>query len=100
MHMANKKAVNKKVKKILKKEIDLPIKLPNNSVGRSLQKKRRIPLANYIAESWTELKKVTWPSRRESLKLTFAVVLFTAFFTLFTAVSDFGISNVVERVLL
>lgn len=98
--MADKKAAKKKLKKALKKEVDLPIKLPDNRIGQSLQKKRRLPLTAYFVESWAELKKVTWPSRRESIKLTLAVIVFTAFFTIFTALSDVGISNVVERVLL
>ncbi len=95
-----KKRVAKHSKKVLKKEVNLPVPLPDNKVGRALKKKRRAPLAKYFSEAWAELRKVTWPSRKETLKLTLAVALFTAFFTVFTALLDLGITNVVERILL
>ena len=94
------KKTAKRLSKSLSKEVHLPINLPDNKVGKALTKKRRLPLARYFSESWKELRKVTWPSRKESLKLTLAVILFTAVFTLFLAVADIGISNVVERVLI
>ena len=94
------KKVGKKVTKTLKKEVHLPIKTPDTKTGNALSKKRRIPFAAYVSDSWTEIKRVVWPSRKESFKLTFAVIIFTAIFTLILALADVGISNVVERVLL
>ena len=98
--MATKQSRKKAVKSALKKEVNLPIPVPDNKVGKALNKKRRLPLAKYVSESFTELKKVTWPSRKESLKLTFAVIVFTTIFTIFMSVADFGIGQVVERILL
>lgn len=98
--MVKKLGLKKKAKTTLKKEVHLPIKLPDNKFGDFLSKKRKLPLATYFQESFRELKKVNWPTRKESLKLTLAVVVFTAIFTLFTALADLGISAVVERILL
>ncbi len=98
--MADRKPTRKAVKKTLKKEVNLPIKLPDNKVGEALGKKRRLPFTKYVGESITEMRKVTWPSRRESLKLTFAVIIFTTIFTIFMSLADFGIGSIVERVLL
>ncbi len=98
--MARKKPTRKAFKKALSKEVDLPIKLPENKVGEALGKKRRAPFAKYVGESITEVRKVTWPSRRETIKLTFAVIIFTTLFTVFMSLADFGINNIVERVLL
>lgn len=98
--MARFKSKRNALKAAVKKEVNLPIKLPDNKIGATLGKKRRLPLAKYISESFTEIKKVTWPNRKETFKLTFAVIIFTTIFTLFMMIADFGIGNVVERVLL
>lgn len=46
----------------------------------------RIP--RYFKESYREIRRVTWPSRKEAIKLTTAVIIFTAFFTLFAVLAD------------
>lgn len=98
--MAKKNSARKAVRKTLGKEVNLPIKLPDNKVGKALGKKRRLPFAKYVGESVTEMRKVTWPSRKEAIKLTFAVIVFTGIFMIIISVADFLISNVVERILL
>lgn len=100
--MANKKA-NSKKKPFLKREYHLP--LPDNKVGEVLAKPVKGPkpwqrLVAYIRESRNELKKVTWPSRRESIRLTIAVFVFTALFAAYTSVVDLGFEQVVERLFL
>ncbi len=90
----------KTLKKFLGKQIDLPIKLPNTKLGNFLGKNRPIPLSKYFANSWNELKRVTWPSRSESIKLTIAVIVFSLFFTVVTALADAGFAWLVERIIL
>jgi preprotein translocase subunit SecE len=58
----------------------------------------RIP--KYFKESITELKKVTWPGRKEALKLTLAVFIFSAFFALIIVIADFGFQKLAERLFL
>ena len=100
--MAKSRKQIKKVTKKLKKEVHLPISLPDNKLGATLgaQRSFSLPFLNYFKNSWAELKRVTWPNRKESVRLTIAVILFTAVFTAITAVADAGFSWVVERVLL
>lgn len=102
--MPDKSKVKKKLKKSLKKEVHLPIREPKSKIGKQLTKSRNasdhVPFATYVKESWRELRKVTWPSRKESIVLTLAVIVFTAMFALFTVIADFGINEVVERILL
>lgn len=79
-------------------------KLPDNKFGRVL----RVvlvpwplrPIGRYLNGSRKELKQVKWPSRKDTWKLTFAVVVFTTFFVIITAAADFGLSKLVERILL
>jgi len=106
--MATKRSKRKAFKGALKKEVHIPFVnklLPDSKLGKALGKQRKVPLsklplAKYFRDSYKELRKVTWPSRRESIKLTISVIVFTAIFTLFITIADAGIGYVVERVIL
>jgi preprotein translocase subunit SecE len=53
----------------------------------------------FLREVKTELKKVTWPSRRDALSGT-AVVLITVFvISLFLGIVDSGLSNLIKELL-
>lgn len=54
----------------------------------------------YFRNSWKELRQVTWPKRRESFRLMFAVVAFAAVFGGLVAALDFGLDKVFKEVLL
>lgn len=99
---SKEKVVNTKnsVKKALKTEVNVPVPVPDNKVGEFLGKKRRVRAPKYLRDSFKELKKVSWPSRKDAFKLTFAVIVFTLAFTIFTTAWDWVFTNVVERVLL
>ena len=76
-----------------------PIKLPDNKLGRFLTKRRSL-LPNYIRQSWQELKKVTWPDRRETVHLTFAVFLFAIFFTALVQLINMGFEKLFREIIL
>lgn len=61
---------------------------PAKRNGRAILRRLRPRLPKYFKESWTELRKVTWPSRREAWKLTLAVFIFSGVFTLFIVLVD------------
>lgn len=54
----------------------------------------------YLKGARRELKKVTWPSRKEAIKLTFAVVVFTLVFVIFTSIVDYGLDRAFEKIIL
>jgi preprotein translocase SecE subunit len=54
----------------------------------------------YFRNSWQELKLVTWPSMKESLRLTWAVLLFAIIFGTAVALIDLGLDDVFKRILL
>ncbi len=56
-------------------------------------------LVQYFQDSKVELKKVTWPSRKETLGLTWVVLIFVVIISLFLGVSDLGLSKLVKLVL-
>lgn len=51
----------------------------------------------YIRNSWRELRLVTWPSRRQSLQLTNAVIIFSIIFGLLVAVVDYGLDKLFKE---
>lgn len=70
---------------------------PVRFVGRVLAK---VLFINYFRSSWNELRQVTWPNRRETLKLTIAVFIFALVFGLAVAAVDYGLDKIFRRILL
>ena len=70
---------------------------PVRFIGRIIAK---ILFIKYFVESWRELKQVTWPGRRETLQLTFAVFVFAIVFGLMITVVDYGLNKLFEKILL
>lgn len=48
---------------------------------------------SFFVDSWTELKKVKWPNRKELTSYTIVVVCTVIFVTLYFVVIDFIISE-------
>lgn len=45
-------------------------------------------LTRYFKETWYELKKVSWPTRREALNLTLMVIAVTVFLAIVLGLMD------------
>lgn len=54
----------------------------------------------YFRNSWKELKLVTWPSWRESRRLTYAVLIFAIVFGTVIALVDYGLDKLFKNILL
>ena len=76
-----------------------PIKAPEKKGVRHLNKRVRF-VPKFIRESWAELKKVTWPTKREAVRLTIAVFIFAIVFTLFIQIIYFLFNKLVKEILL
>ncbi|MFA5927620.1 MAG: preprotein translocase subunit SecE [Patescibacteria group bacterium] len=55
-------------------------------------------LINYVADSWSELKKVKWPSRQEVIYHTIIVVASIVAATAITALVDYGLSSLIQYI--
>jgi preprotein translocase subunit SecE len=55
-------------------------------------------LIRYFIESWQELKKVTWPTRKEIINHTMIVIVSVVVATSLTAAVDYGLSSLVQYV--
>ena len=59
-----------------------------------------IIVPRYFRTSFIELKKVAWPSLKQSLKLTYAVLAFAVVFGSAIALLDYGLDKVFKTILL
>jgi preprotein translocase subunit SecE len=55
-----------------------------------------VKVFGFLRESWAELKKVVWPSRRKTVRLTVAVLVITFGVAGFTAVLDYFFSRMLN----
>jgi len=53
----------------------------------------------FFEEAQGELKKVTWPTRKETITTCAAVMILVTVMSLFLGIVDLGLSKVVEAVL-
>ncbi len=51
---------------------------------------------NYFSGVWLELKKVSWPTRKEVINHTIIVIVSAAIATAITAALDFGLSKLIQ----
>lgn len=75
------------------------IKLPDNKVGRFFGKSRKFT-PGFLRNAWAELRQVTWPDRRETYKLTAAVLIFAIVFGGIIAITDYGLDKLFRQLLL
>jgi preprotein translocase SecE subunit len=59
-----------------------------------------ILLPPYIRNSWRELRQVTWPDRKQTLRLTYAVIVFSVMFGLIVAGVDFVLDKIFKEIIL
>ena len=54
----------------------------------------------YLREAWAELCQVSWPRFGQAMRLTFAVMLFSAFFAILIANIDQLLTRIFEEIIL
>jgi preprotein translocase subunit SecE len=54
-------------------------------------------VSSFVAESWQELKKVTWPGRKETLGTTMVVVFLVIIISGYLGLVDIGLSSLLKR---
>ena len=56
-------------------------------------------LVQYLKDSKGELKKVTWPSRKATLGLTWVVLLTVFIISLYLGIVDLGLTKIIKFIL-
>lgn len=76
-----------------------PIKLPDTKTGQLLTKKRSAA-PSYFANSFRELRLVTWPTRKQAFSLSMAVIVFSVAIAAFVQLLDYGLGKLFKEVIL
>lgn len=71
----------------------LPIWRPIKIIGHYI-------IPPYFRNSWHELRLVTWPNRKTSLQLTWAVILFSVIFAVLIGSFDFVLGKLFKDVII
>ncbi len=50
----------------------------------------------FFEESYSELKKVSWPPRKESIKASYAVIVFVVIVAFFLGIVDYFLAKIVN----
>ena len=53
-------------------------------------------IGNYFVESYGELKKVTWPSRKDTINLSIIVIISILISMLFLTLIDWGLAKIIN----
>jgi preprotein translocase SecE subunit len=69
------------------------------SEDRFFTKSRKLT-PGYFRSSWAELRQVTWPGRKETWRLVFAVFVFALALGTVIAVLDYGLEKLLREVIL
>jgi preprotein translocase SecE subunit len=87
-----------KAAEIGKKEYN-PIRVPEKKGLKHLNKRVRF-VPKFISGAWAELVQVTWPTKKEAVQKTIAVIAFALVFAAFVQFLDFIFSKVVKEIIL
>lgn len=60
---------------------------------------KAIQLKEYFEESKAEIRKVTWPTRKEAVATSVAVLVMVVIMSLFLGVMDFGLTRIIALIL-
>ncbi len=91
------KSSTRPVKMVVAKRPKLPKNKTTLALGkifRPLKKVLRWLAPTYFINSWHEVRQVTWPSRRETWRLTLAVFIFSIIFGL----AAYGVDSVLDKI--
>lgn len=67
----------------------------------NLEKSRRFHIfPKILRNAWAEIRQVTWPGRKETFRLTIAVLIFSIIFGAFVAALDYGLGKLFKEVIL
>ena len=55
-------------------------------------------LTEFFQESWQELRKVHWPSRKETYAATLVVMILVVLISVYLAVVDLGLTKAIQAI--
>jgi preprotein translocase subunit SecE len=68
--------------------------------GAAVQPRRRFPFAQFVSESWAELKKVEWPGQPQLIQGTVVVLVACVIVGVYLFLADQAFKRLVQHILL
>ena len=68
-------------------------------IAKAKNKKTRRRLIRNFKDVWNELKKVTWPGKKDLISATLAVIAFILVMAIVTGLFDFGLGELFSLVI-
>ncbi len=56
-------------------------------------------MITFVSEAWQELKKVTWPGRKETLGTTMVVIFLVIVISSYLGLVDIGLSSLLKHIM-
>ncbi len=69
-------------------------------IAKQKNKKQKRSPARFFKDVWGEVKKVTWPTKKDLFKTTFAVIAFIAIFAVVVGLMDLGLGALFQNFLM
>ena len=85
--------------KLLGKDKERQLKEEKKIAKQKNKKQRRGPI-RFLKDVVGEIKKTTWPTGKELVKTTIAVIVFIAIFAVIVGFADFGLGKLMQEVIL
>ncbi|MEW5805624.1 MAG: preprotein translocase subunit SecE [Patescibacteria group bacterium] len=57
-------------------------------------------IKNYLQETRTEIKKVSWPTKQETIRYVIIIIIFSGIVAAFLGLFDFGFLQLVEQIII
>jgi len=74
------------------KEKEKQLKEQQRIAKKKNKKQRRGPI-RFFKDIWSELKKTTWPEKKDLVNYSIAVIVFILIFAIIVGVIDFGLEQ-------
>ena len=81
--------------KLLGEEREKHLKEQKKLAKKKNRRKRRTP-ARFFKDIWSELKKVTWPTKKELISYSLAVLAFILILAIVTGAIDLGLEQLLS----
>lgn len=56
-------------------------------------------ITEFFQEAWQELKKVHWPSRKETYAATLVVIVVVILISIYLSIVDLGLTKVIQSII-
>ncbi len=84
--------------KLLGKEKDRQVKEQQKIAKQKNKKKKRSPI-RFLKDVGGELKKTTWPTGKELMRTSLAVIVFIGIFTVIIGFMDWGLGSLFQLII-